>query len=91
VKGRPSKTKSRATIERDDQARVRRADRNNRSDEQQLALLEERGAGGCKEAMQIRNRLDGKAMEGLHPDEAPKPVKRNRPARKRRLVPASLM
>lgn len=87
MKGSPSKTKSKATIERDKQAHVRRTSRNNRSDEQQLNLLEERGAGSCKEAQRIRERL-GVGVEGTEAG----PIKpRNRPIRKRRLIPASLM
>jgi hypothetical protein len=93
-----SKTKSKATIERDKQARVRRAARDARSDGDQLALLIERDAGGCKEADAIRQRLfktaypeptladDAEALEVLTAR-----LKRNRPARKRRAVPASLM
>lgn len=85
-----SKSKSKTTIERDRQAQVRNLARNNRTDEQQLKFLEERGAGDCKEARKLRNRIDGAFMEGLHP-ETPKPPRRSRPVAKRRLKPASLM
>lgn len=53
-----SKSKSKVTRQRDAQAKVRLYARQMRSDEQQLELLEKRGAGNCKEAQKIRERLE---------------------------------
>jgi hypothetical protein len=82
-----SYSKSKATIERDKAAKIRLAARNSRTDEQQLALLEARGAGLCNEAQRIRERLGATQNDGVEIKAEP----RKRPARKRRAVPASLM
>lgn len=86
-----SHSKSKATIERDKQAKIRLAARNKRTDQQQLDLLIARGAGDCKEAVRIKRYLFDKA----HPDspvtEGQRQPRKSRPARKRRKVPASLM
>lgn len=58
-----SKGKSRATRTRDAQAKVRLYARQMRSDEQQLELLEKRGAGHCKEARKIRDRISEAKQE----------------------------
>jgi hypothetical protein len=93
-----SHSKSKVTIRRDEEAKARLAKRNSRTDEQQLKLLEARGAGHCKEAMKIRARIAGLSVKELvESDEAVEALKdhiaklRTRPQRKRRSKPASLM
>lgn len=85
-----SHSKSKATIQKHEQAQVRLAARNARSDEAQLDLLEVRGAGDCKEANKIRQRLFDQEHPNQEP-EKPTPVRKSRPIAKRRKVPASLM
>jgi hypothetical protein len=94
-----SHSKSQATIRRDEEARIRLAARNSRSDGEQLKLLEARGAGHCKEAMKIRARIAGLSVKELtESEEAVEALKdhvakqkSSRPVRKRRNKPASLM
>jgi hypothetical protein len=72
------------------EASARRTARNQRSDEVQLQLLNERGAGDCKEASKIRQRLFDQEHPNQEP-EKPTPPRKSRPIAKRRKVPASLM
>lgn len=44
---------------RREQAEARQAQRNTRTDEEQLALLEERGHPNCAEAKKLRARING--------------------------------
>lgn len=68
-----SKGKSKETIRRHADALIRLYARQTRPDARQLELLEARGAGHCKEAQKIRERL-----------AAPKNDRRERRARARR-------
>lgn len=91
-----SHSKSQATIRRDEQAKARLAARNSRTDEQQLRLLIDRGAGHCEEANRLRARITGAPLvselgDGEEWTEASSTPKKTRPQRKRRNVPASLM
>jgi hypothetical protein len=81
-------------------AGLRRLDRDSRTDEEQLARLEARGAGDCDEARNLRTKIHTAKIDSeladlpLAPDEADeKPLlapKHKRAARKRRNKPASL-
>lgn len=53
-----SYSKSKATLTRHAQAQVRLYARQMRSDQQQLELLEKRGADNCKEAQRLRDRIN---------------------------------
>lgn len=64
--------------------------RNARSDREQLDRLLARGAGSCKEAIRLFERLNPTVEQEQELADI-EPPKRNRPARKRRARPASLM
>lgn len=86
-----SHSKSKTTIQKHEQAQVRRAARNSRSDKQQLALLIERGAGDCDEADKLRGLIGGALLDKDDEELLARKKPRLRHVPKRRKLPASLM